>query len=177
MADEETRYANIRQILGHLIGRELMDITQHDEDEFRESGECFVCLMFKGGGTVTFLIDKSFSYGAVEDDEPLNTSQAVDLLIETAAIRERTLINAFEEREKTMALFDPKALEAAARRQLELETIPAGHTSAMVVAVTTDGIKGAVMSKFGEHWTLAGTVEYDRIKPNIEAGIMVQATW
>jgi hypothetical protein len=41
--------ANIREILGELIGKKLVDITQQDEDDFAETGEAYVMLMFEDG--------------------------------------------------------------------------------------------------------------------------------
>lgn len=51
-------YANIRDIdqLGSLLGQRVIEITQHDEEDFREDGASFVCLHFENGTTVTFPI-------------------------------------------------------------------------------------------------------------------------
>lgn len=55
MSDEtEGEYSNIRSLLGEFIGRRVVDITQHDEDEFKENGACYVALHFDNGGTITF---------------------------------------------------------------------------------------------------------------------------
>jgi hypothetical protein len=47
-------YSTIRELLGPLIGKTLVDVSQHDEEDFKERGEAFVCLMFDDGSTVTF---------------------------------------------------------------------------------------------------------------------------
>ena len=47
-------YATVREFMGGCIGQRVVDITQHDEDEFREEGLSFVSLHFEDGTTVTF---------------------------------------------------------------------------------------------------------------------------
>lgn len=47
-------YANVREFMGGCIGQRVIDITQHDEDEFQEEGLSFVMLHFEDGTTVTF---------------------------------------------------------------------------------------------------------------------------
>ena len=60
-------YSNIREILGHLIGRKLVEITQHDEDEFLEDGRSYVQLMFEDGDHIKFFVgDDGFSYSVDE---------------------------------------------------------------------------------------------------------------
>lgn len=51
-------YANIREILAPVLGQRLLDITQHDKDEFAEDGQCYVCFHFENGATVTFPVDE-----------------------------------------------------------------------------------------------------------------------
>lgn len=57
----DDRSQNVRQnvrdpeILGLFVGQRVVDITQHDADEFAETG-AYVCLHFERCGTVTFLI-------------------------------------------------------------------------------------------------------------------------
>ena len=46
-------YANIRDILGQFVGQRLVDITQHDEEEWEAGREAYICLMFERGGTLT----------------------------------------------------------------------------------------------------------------------------
>lgn len=51
MAEDEPEivYSNIRQILGLVIGKKLVDITQHDKDEFRETGQSYIQFHFEDG--------------------------------------------------------------------------------------------------------------------------------
>lgn len=62
---EEEVYSNIRQILGHAIGQTIVDITQHDRDEFDEDGYSYVMLMLSHGGYIKFFIEDS---GFVDND-------------------------------------------------------------------------------------------------------------
>lgn len=63
-------YANIREILGEFIGRTLVDITQHDQEEYQEDGSCYVMLHFDNGGSVKFLVPEDGGFEA-ELDDPL----------------------------------------------------------------------------------------------------------
>lgn len=54
-----TTVSNIRELLGHLIGQRLIEITQDDEDE---EGDRFVELMFENGNTVRFFTVDSEHY-------------------------------------------------------------------------------------------------------------------
>lgn len=47
MSDEP--YATIRECIGELVGAKLVEITQHDQEWFREHGTGFVDLMFDSG--------------------------------------------------------------------------------------------------------------------------------
>lgn len=55
MADE---YSNVRdpEILGSFIGKTIIDITQHDKDEFAEDNLAYVQLHFEDGSYVKFYI-------------------------------------------------------------------------------------------------------------------------
>lgn len=65
MADEV--YSNIRDILGAVIGRKLIDITQHDEDQFKETGS-FIQLHFDDGSYLRFPIgEDGFDHNVGED--------------------------------------------------------------------------------------------------------------
>ena len=57
----DPQYATIREILGNTIGQRLVDITQHDEEDFDpETGDgTFVMLMFENGDTLRFSIADS----------------------------------------------------------------------------------------------------------------------
>ena len=66
--DEGDIYANIRQILGGLIGEHVVDITQHDETEWKETGAFYLCLHFSNGATLTLPVDDAgFDY---DDGQP-----------------------------------------------------------------------------------------------------------
>jgi len=68
---QSPEYANIRQILGRFIGQRLVDITQHDEEEWKAGKESYVCLMFDSGNTMTFPItDLGFEH-TEEEGEPV----------------------------------------------------------------------------------------------------------
>lgn len=65
-------YSNIREFLGHFIGQKLVDITQHDKEEWDNGQEAYVCLMFDSGHTMTFPItDLGFDHTC--DDEAAQT--------------------------------------------------------------------------------------------------------
>lgn len=71
-------YSNIRDaaLLGPLIGARVIDITQHDEDEFKENGESRIYFHFDNGITVSFPIgDAGFDVkdhpgGTDDNDSP-----------------------------------------------------------------------------------------------------------
>jgi len=47
-------YVNVRDrdLLGSIIGATILDVTQHDQDEWDEEGECYWELHFDNGVTV-----------------------------------------------------------------------------------------------------------------------------
>ncbi len=47
-------YATIREKLGWLVGRRVLDVTQQDEEDYQETGEAYVMLMFDDGSTLKF---------------------------------------------------------------------------------------------------------------------------
>jgi hypothetical protein len=62
-------YANIREILGYFIGCRLVDITQHDREEWEEDGSCYIMLHFDNGLTMTFPIgDAGFDHEEPDED-------------------------------------------------------------------------------------------------------------
>lgn len=68
MAEEP--YANIREVLGDLIGRPLLDITQHDEEYFQQTGRVFVDLMFNEGNVLRFYVeDQGFVLNPTDEGE------------------------------------------------------------------------------------------------------------
>ena len=50
------RYANIRQMLGFVIGRRVVDVLQQDEDEWNDTSQAYVELLFDDGSRVCFPI-------------------------------------------------------------------------------------------------------------------------
>lgn len=65
-------YSNIREILGKFIGRTIIDITQHDKEEWDNDGLCYVQLMLDDGNYLRFPIgDEGFHYS--EDDPSEST--------------------------------------------------------------------------------------------------------
>ena len=60
-------YSNIRELLGPFIGQKLVDITQHDQEEWEAGQEAYVCLMFDSGHTIKFPItDEGFEHTCEE---------------------------------------------------------------------------------------------------------------
>ena len=51
-------YVTVREKLGWVVGRKVIDITQQDEEDFRDSGEAFVALMFDDGSLIKFPVEK-----------------------------------------------------------------------------------------------------------------------
>jgi hypothetical protein len=51
-------YANIREQVGMFVGDKIVDITQHDEDHFKATGQSFVDLMFESGNVLRFIWTK-----------------------------------------------------------------------------------------------------------------------
>jgi hypothetical protein len=66
---DEGVYSNIREILGGLVGARIIDISQHDQEHFEETGESFVEFLFDNGHTlrVTLTDDSRLEY---DDNEP-----------------------------------------------------------------------------------------------------------
>lgn len=63
-------YATIREILAPYIGAKVVDITQHDPEDFEKDGRCFVVLMFDNGMTLKFFVgDDGFVHDNGEDGE------------------------------------------------------------------------------------------------------------
>lgn len=51
-----SEFSNIREILGHLIGQELVDITQHDQEEWEKERVSYVELLFARGDNLRFYV-------------------------------------------------------------------------------------------------------------------------
>jgi hypothetical protein len=57
------QYVTIREILGDLIGRTVVDVTQHDAAEFQAGESAYVMLMFDDGNYVKFPVgDEGFDH-------------------------------------------------------------------------------------------------------------------
>lgn len=54
MSEPGETYATIREILGSFVGKRLVDIAQHDEDEWEESHSAYIDLMFEDGSLIRF---------------------------------------------------------------------------------------------------------------------------
>lgn len=64
---EEDSYVNIRDILGHYIGCQLVDISQHDREDWDQGMDSYVLLLFSNGGRVKFIIqDQGFQFDTKE---------------------------------------------------------------------------------------------------------------
>lgn len=65
MPDDEV-YSTIRAIIGDAIGQTIVDITQHDREEWEADRRSYVALHLSGGGTLRFFIgDDGFDYEGV----------------------------------------------------------------------------------------------------------------
>jgi hypothetical protein len=49
-------YATVRDIFREFIGQTVVDITQHDQDEWEETGEGYILLMFGNGATIKITV-------------------------------------------------------------------------------------------------------------------------
>jgi hypothetical protein len=66
----EEEYVNVRGFLGHLIGRTIVDVTQHDREEYEQTGEAYIMLMFNDGNYLKVYIgDEGFDYSDGSDDD------------------------------------------------------------------------------------------------------------
>lgn len=76
MADPnpEAGYANIREALGEFIGKRVVDITQHDADEWEQTRRAYILLLFEDGSVIKFWQgDEGFTTykpGEYEGDDP-----------------------------------------------------------------------------------------------------------
>ena len=62
MTDKPEFHANIREILGHLINKRLVEITMHDEEDLDAGKDGFVELMFEDGNTLRFFTTDNDKY-------------------------------------------------------------------------------------------------------------------
>lgn len=66
--DDDEVYANVREFLGWAVGQRILDITQHDEDEFAENEEAYVMVQLDNGGWIRFIVE-GFSWSEDGTDE------------------------------------------------------------------------------------------------------------
>jgi len=66
--ENEQQYATIRQIIGSVIGRRIVDVTQQDQDEWDETRQAYVMLHLDDGSSLKFPVgDEGFEH----DGEPI----------------------------------------------------------------------------------------------------------
>lgn len=58
----DARFSTVRHYLGHLIGRRIIDLTQHDEDDWIETGKGFVMLLLEGGQWLKLVQPEAIQY-------------------------------------------------------------------------------------------------------------------
>lgn len=71
MADDGKVYSNIRdpELLGPVLGQRVVEITQHDAEDFAKTGESRIYLHFENGYTVSFPIDDAgFDVAGPQDE-------------------------------------------------------------------------------------------------------------
>ena len=61
-------YSNIRECIGHFIGKTIEDITQHDADEFQETRRSYIQLLLSGGDYLKFFIGPDGFVHSEDDD-------------------------------------------------------------------------------------------------------------
>lgn len=65
---EDAEYATVRLLLGSFIGSTLIDISQHDYEDFERDGKGFVMLHFSNNRAIYIGLDgKPMAY---DSDEP-----------------------------------------------------------------------------------------------------------
>lgn len=57
--EDPADYSNIRESIGKFIGRRILDIVQHDKDEWEADKRSYVQLLLEGGDSITFYIGPS----------------------------------------------------------------------------------------------------------------------
>lgn len=58
----DEQFSTVRHYMGHLIGRRIVDLTQHDEDDWIESGKGFVMLLLEGGQWLKLVQPEAIQY-------------------------------------------------------------------------------------------------------------------
>lgn len=62
-------FHNVRDILGWATDQRIIDITQHDTDEYAEDKEHYVMLMLENGGYIKFPISH-LGFSCEQPDDP-----------------------------------------------------------------------------------------------------------
>lgn len=65
----DEKYSNIRDIIGGIIGKRVLDVTQHDKEEFESGTESYVQIMFEDGQWVKFPVGDLGFEAQVETEE------------------------------------------------------------------------------------------------------------
>jgi hypothetical protein len=67
-------FDNIRQVLGSLIGKTVVDITQHDADEWEETRASYIQFHFDNGDYVRIYVgSEGFTHSCVEEIDDTQT--------------------------------------------------------------------------------------------------------
>lgn len=75
---DEEEYASIREVIpAAVIGSTVIDITQHDQAFFDETGKVFVQFMFSSGDTIRFYIGDDGIEVNTDSDEEDEDEEAV----------------------------------------------------------------------------------------------------
>jgi hypothetical protein len=100
MTEGTQQSGNIREILGFLIGKTVVDITQEDAEDRKAGRDSFVELLFDNGATLKFWVLDSdlykapgpmcFSDPSREDDEIFHPDPADEAAHKWAAVAELT---------------------------------------------------------------------------------------
>jgi hypothetical protein len=68
---EEDATIRNAEFMGPLIGRTIIDVTQHDAEEFAETHESYFMLMFDDGSALKCVVgDAGFTLLNVDDGSP-----------------------------------------------------------------------------------------------------------
>lgn len=58
-AMEPESYSNARDILASIIGQKIVDISQHDQEEWDRDANSYVILMFEDGQTLKIFVGET----------------------------------------------------------------------------------------------------------------------
>lgn len=67
---KEGDYSNVRDFLGGLVGKRVLDVSQHDREEFAETRQSYIMLMFEDGITMKIPVgDEGVWFEGLGDDD------------------------------------------------------------------------------------------------------------